>query len=39
LLRARRALVDAAAEALLNQALVEQLTARSLAEGPGSVRP
>jgi len=32
LLAARRALVDAAAEALLNQALVEQLTAQSLAE-------
>ena len=32
LLAARRARVDAAAEALLNQALVEQLTAQSLAE-------
>jgi len=39
LLQARRARVDAAAEALLNQALIEQLTAQSLAEGPGSARP
>lgn len=39
LLQARRALVDAAAEALLNQALIEQLTARSLAERLDSARP
>ena len=39
LLQARRALVDAAAEALLNQALIEQLTAQSLAEGLDSAHP
>jgi len=39
LLQARRALVDAAGEALLNQALIEQLTARSLAESLDSARP
>lgn len=38
LLEARRALVDAAAEALLNQALVEQLTAHSMFEARDLVR-
>ncbi|MDZ7791057.1 MAG: TolC family protein [Xanthomonadales bacterium] len=39
LLEARRALADAAAEALLNQALIERLTAQSLAEGRERVQP
>ena len=39
LLQARRARVDAAAETWLNQALIEQLTARSLAERLDSARP
>jgi cobalt-zinc-cadmium efflux system outer membrane protein len=39
LLEARRALADAAAEALLNQALIEQLTAQSLADGRDMARP